>query len=88
MPRLRPKKLPRKATATIYFRHAKNEKGNRQICTYAVCDLSGYVCGPIWSHSEQAIKKAVSDLTRKCDCPAEFHKPREFVGVRVSKKKG
>lgn len=47
--------------------------------------MSGTVVGPIWSHTDGAIKKSVSDLTRKCDCPARFHQPREYVGARIVK---
>ena len=85
MPPLRRKRPPKRVTATIHFRHAKNEKGHRQICVYAECDLGGTVVGPIWGHSEQAVKKAVATLTRECDCPAKFHRPQEYHGKRVLK---
>ncbi len=85
MPRPRRKRPPVKVPAIIHFRKAKNEKGNRQSCVYAECTLSGIVVGPIWSHTDGAVKKAVSDLTRKCDCPARFHQPREYVGRRIVK---
>ncbi len=83
--RLKIKKPPSRVPATIFFKHAKNEKGNRQICVYAQCILSDKVVGPVWGHSAQSIKKAVSMLTRECDRPARFHRPQDFVGKRVLK---
>lgn len=85
MPPLRRKRPPKRVSATIHFRHAKNENGHRQICVYAECDLAGAVVGPIWGHSEQTVKKAVATLTRECDCPAKFHRAQDFQGKRVLK---
>ena len=83
MPPLRKKRPPKRVTATIHFRHAKNEKGNRQLCVYAECDLGGTVVGPIWGHNEQSVKKSASTLTRECDCPAKFHRAQEYLGKRI-----
>jgi len=82
---LRRKRPPTKATATVHFRHAKNEKGNKQICVYAECDIGGMVVGPIWGHSELAVRKAMVELTHSCDCPAKFHKAQDYHGLRISK---
>ncbi len=82
----RSKKAMVRVPATIYFQHAKNEKGNRQVCVYAVCDLERTVVGPIWGHTDRAVKKAVSELTRQCDCPAKFHNPQTYEGHRAKKR--
>jgi len=85
MPALRKKKKPKKAPAVVYFRSAKNEKGRKQICVYAECDMSGTAAGPIWGHTDGAVKKALATLTQECDCPAKFHSATEYYGKRVRK---
>jgi hypothetical protein len=83
MPPLRRKKSRKVAHATILFTSAKNEDGDRQICVYAQCQMSENTAGPIWGHTDQSIRKSLSVLTRHCDCPARFHKPREYQGKRI-----
>lgn len=83
MPALRKKRPRKKSPAVVYFRSAKNEKGHRQICVYVECELGGAVVGPIWGHTDGAIKKALATLTQECDCPAKFHAAQEYHGKRV-----
>jgi|SaaInlV_100m_DNA_2_1039680.scaffolds.fasta_scaffold05991_3 hypothetical protein len=85
MPPLRRRRSTKKVPAIVYFRQQKNEKDRKQSCVYAECILGGTVVGPVWGHTDQAVRKAVSDLTRSCDCPAKFHQPREYVGRRNRK---
>jgi len=85
MPPLRRKRRPKNVPAAIHFAKAKNEKNHQQTCVYAECTLSGIIVGPIWGHTEQSIRKAVATLTQECDCPARFHRVREYHGKRVSK---
>jgi hypothetical protein len=82
MPGFRRKRPTKKVPAIIYFRRSKNEKDRSQSCVYAECSMGGTVVGPVWGHTDQSVKKVVSDLTRHCDCPAKFHQPREYVGRR------
>ena len=85
MPALRKKRRRKKAPSIVYFRHAKNEKGHKQTCVYAECELGGTVIGPVWGHTDASVKKAMSTLTRKCDCPSKFHSPQDYHGKRVAK---
>lgn len=81
------KKRKSKMTApvTVYFAHvadATNAAGRLRACVYAVCGYSGHHCGPVWGHTQEAVRKCVADLMRKCDCGRIVHKPRQFEGVR------
>ena len=71
------------AHATVYFGSAVNNEGDRQICVHAECQLSGNRCGPVWGHDDPSVRRALATLTKYCDCPARFHKARDYVGKRV-----
>lgn len=85
MKRLRRKRPPKAAPSVVHFKSAINEQGHKQICIYAECALSGNLAGPVWGHSDNAIKKSMADLTRLCDCPAKFHRAQDYQGKRVAK---
>lgn len=83
----RKKRSTKKVPATIYFRKKTNENQHKQVCVYAQCSLSEITVGPVWGHTDAAVRKVVAELTRNCDCPAQFHVAREFVGRRhISRK--
>jgi len=83
MPPLRKKRPPKRAPSVVYFRHAKNEKGHKQLCVYVECELSGNLVGPVWGHSAQSVNKALAMLTQECDCPSKFHAANEYHGKRI-----
>jgi hypothetical protein len=88
MPRLRRKRKSRTtAPAAVYFSAAKNAKGQRQICVYAECRYAGTIAGPIWSHEDAAVRRALATLTSKCGCGRSFHKARGYEGHRVKTKR-
>lgn len=72
-----------KSPAKIVWSSAVNDKGKSQICIYAVCGMSDDEVGPIWGHSDAAVRRALATLTAECDCPARYHSAREFRGKRV-----
>jgi hypothetical protein len=71
------------APAMIYFGSAKNEKGTRQLCTWAECVYSGTIAGPIWSHVDASVRRALATLTGKCDCGRPYHRRQYTEGKRV-----
>jgi hypothetical protein len=77
------RKSKKTAYATIHFRQALNDAGVKQLCVYAECQRSGNVVGPTWGHADQSVRRALAELTNRCDCPARFHKTREYAGHRV-----
>jgi NADH:ubiquinone oxidoreductase subunit E len=85
---VRPLKIRRRkvAYANIMFTTRPNGTKPSQLCVFAYCQSSGNQIGPIWGHSDQSIRKALAELTCRCDCPAKFHKSREFHGKRVQVK--
>jgi hypothetical protein len=83
MPSLRIRKPRRTAPATVIFGQAVNEDRHKQICIWTRCDFSGVTIGPIWSHTDAAIRRALATLTQYCDCPATYHKARDYEGHRV-----
>ena len=85
MPSKRRKRHPKKVPATIHFSHAPNEKDHQQLCVFAECSLSGDIIGPIWGHTDKAVRHAVETLTQKCDCPAKFHKVMAYEGKQIIK---
>jgi hypothetical protein len=76
-----------KAPATILFGSAVSPEGDKQLCVWAMCEMSNARFGPVWGHSENSIKRALASLTKECDCPARFHNARDFQGKRVIIKK-
>lgn len=80
----RKKRSVNSPNSVIVFTSAVNEKGKKQLCVYAQCIWSDKVVGPIWSHADGAIRLALLTLTRKCDCPASFHKALEYKGKRIA----
>jgi len=83
MPLRRKRKSKFIAPAVIYFTQAKNDRGHKQICVFAECTYGGSRAGPIWSHSRQAITRALATLSSACDCGRKFHKARFYEGHRV-----
>jgi hypothetical protein len=79
------KKNRNKAPATVLFTHEVNDKGHRQICVYAQCQLSGIAHGPVWGHGDNSVKRVLAELTAECDCPAMYHMNKEQQGFRKLK---
>ncbi len=67
----------------IYFIQAKNERGVMQICVAAECLYGGTRVGPVWSHSDKAVRRALAQLSQGCECGRRFHKKRFQEGHRV-----
>ena len=84
MPPLRRKKRRKTAYATIHYGSAVNEKGKRALCIHAQCQFADTVVGPIWGHGDASMRAALSELTRNCECPATYHKVRDFSGRKVT----
>lgn len=80
-PRIRRKKF---APAQVTYTTTETQKNGARPCVYATCLFLGTRVGPIWSHSDQAVKRALASLTRECECPAKFHRAMEFSGSRVA----
>lgn len=72
------------APAVVYFTQAVNEEGRRQLCVYAECTYGGSRCGPIWSHSDQAVRRVLATLTRSCECGRKVHTHRFTEGHKVA----
>lgn len=73
------------APSTILFTSSINEDGKKQICVYAQCHYAGCTAGPVWSHTDAAVKRCLATLTQDCECGRRFHKAIEFQGKRVTK---
>ena len=73
------------APAIVLYTSATNEKGHKQLCVRAQCQLSEHVAGPVWGHNEQSVKRVLATLTTECDCPSRFHKAVEYRGKRILK---
>lgn len=71
------------APAIVHFTQAKNNKGRLQICVYAECLYGGVRIGPIWSHTDAAIRRALATLTKHCSCGRPYHKKRYSEGHRI-----
>lgn len=69
-----PYRPTRQAAATVYFTAAPNAKGQRQACVRAECHRSGRGTVPVWSHTSQAVRRALATLTEICDCGATYHR--------------
>ena len=80
------KKRRTKAPARIHYGSAKNTDGDKQLCVWAICELSSNCFGPVWGHGQQSVTRALASLTKVCDCPAKFHNAREFSGKRIKTK--
>lgn len=76
------KKRATKVPAIIYFKRSLDDKDHKQSCVYAECSRGGTIVGPVWGHTDQAVRKVVAALTRRCECPAKFHQPQEYIGKR------
>lgn len=83
MPLRRKRKSKTTAPAIVYFTQARNEKGVKQLCVFAECLYGGSKAGPVWSHSDAAVGRALATLTQHCDCGRYFHKRRRSEGQRV-----
>lgn len=81
--RLTRRKSRFKAPATVHFDQARNEKGHKQLCVYAQCQYGGAGVGPVWSHTDQAVRRALATLSKQCNCGRPFHFLREATGHRV-----
>jgi len=85
MPPLRPRKKSKfVAPASVHFASALNEKKVKQICVYVQCQWAETVVGPVWSHTQQSVDRALATLSARCECGRKYHKAREFTGHRVS----
>lgn len=81
--RRRPQKMKRKSKATIYYDRSVNEHGHLQVCVFAECHLSALKVGPVWGHGKASLRRALGELTEKCDCPAEYHQAKRYEGFPV-----
>lgn len=89
MPPLRRKRKSKTtAPAVVYFTKARNEKGVKQLCVIVECTYGGTISKPTWSHTDQAVKRALATLSAVCECGRKFHKQRFTEGRRVKPKKG
>lgn len=59
----RKRKSKFKAPCMVRFGTARNEKGHAQLCVWAECTYAGRVFGPVWSHTDQAVRRALAGLT-------------------------
>ena len=81
---LRPKRKNKfVAPAIIYFVSAPNEEGKTQICVVAECLYGGTRFGPVWSHTDKAVRRSLASLSKICECGRKFHKHRFSEGHRV-----
>jgi hypothetical protein len=83
MPLRRKRKSKIVAPATVFFTQFPNDRGHKQLCVFAECHYGGTRVGPVWSHSDAAIRRALATLTLKCDCGRSFHKNRYQEGHRI-----
>jgi len=83
MPIRRKPKSKHNAPACVYFTQARNEDGDKQLCVYAECTYGGTRVGPVWSHTDAAVRRCLATLSSKCDCGRRFHKHRFTEGHRV-----
>jgi len=73
-------KKRKKAPSTILYTTAVNDEGRRQACIYARCEFGEIQVGPIWSHTDQSVRRALATLSEQCDCPSKYHQAVEFEG--------
>lgn len=83
MPIRRKPKSKHNAPACVYFTQARNEDGDKQLCVYAECTYGGTRVGPVWSHTDAAVRRCLATLSSKCDCGRRLHKHRFTEGHRV-----
>ena len=76
-----------KAPACVYFVRRRNDDGEVQPCVYVECIWSGLLSGPVWGHYGRSVDRALATLTKRCDCPASFHRGVMFEGVRQRAKR-
>ena len=77
------KRRRKKAPAIVHYTSETNDRGHKQICVIAECGWSNQRVGPIWGHTDAAVKRALATLSQQCECPARFHSKREVTGKRV-----
>lgn len=81
MPPLRLKKKSRyKAPATVIF-YAPTEQDVRRPQVFVRCHYSGKVVGPIYGQKLKSIRKALVELTKKCDCGRRYHTAKDSQGT-------
>ena len=74
------------APAIVHFGSAAPpEGGGRKLCVWVSCEFTHDRVGPIWGHREASVKAALAELTRKCRCPANFHRAMEYRGKRIGR---
>jgi hypothetical protein len=83
LPRGKKRRSRTTAPAVVYFTEALNEEGRRQLCVYAECAYGGVRVGPVWSHADASVRRALATLTKHCDCGRLFHRRRFTEGRRV-----
>jgi len=76
----------RKSSATIHFVYRKNDQGHKQPCVFAECHASSSMTGPVWGHGEASVRRALAQLSTECECPANYHRHQESLGLRSPKK--
>lgn len=54
-----------------------------QLCVVAECTFGGTKFGPVWSHQDKAVNRALATLSQFCECGRRFHKHRYTEGHRV-----
>lgn len=88
MPPIRRKRKSRTtAPCVVYFTKAKNEEGKVQLCVFVECTYAGGKAGPVWSHTAQAVRRALATLSGRCECGRKFHKSRFTEGQRIMPKR-
>lgn len=70
------------APATIYFGTARNALKALQPCVWAECAYSEARAGPIWGHTDAAVRLALAALSNTCDCGRRLHRVRYIEGRR------
>lgn len=72
------------APATVFFGHARDEGGCRQLAVWAECVYSGLRVGPVWAHGQPSVRRCLATLTQSCDCGRSYHRAVYTEGYRVS----
>lgn len=75
---------PRSAAAANVFFGWVTKDGRRRLAVWAECTCGGTRVGPVYTHSDAAVRKALAALSRFCECGRSYHQARYFDGVRVT----
>lgn len=83
MAQRRKRKSRTHAPACVFFGQTKNAEGRTQLCVWAECQYAGGRVGPIFSHTDAAVRRALATLTSLCPCGRPYHRTRYTEGRRI-----